>query len=711
MLLLSLLAALLILPLSENGGEGRVQAPPDTAISRQDTIEAAVISDSKTLREAYTQTSLKRIDGSELGRNFAVFGAPDLIKSLQMLPGVSSGTELMTGFYVRGGDGSDNLFLLDGVPMYQISHLVGLFSSFNTDVIDYADFYKGGFPARFGGRLSSVVDVGVKEGNFVQWHGSASLGNVDGRVQIEGPIIKGKTSLNFGLRRTWTEPMQALAILFIDDPTERKMAKNFHYNFGDANLKLVHKFTPDDKFSLSLYYGQDYLKTLVLQSEDGTQLDLNYKLHWGNTLGSLRYDKRIGPLLDMSAALWYTTYTSRMIFDTKATNDEESMNLAENNLSRVKDFGGNIDFYDKKIDNHHFRFGGSAVAHVYDPTRSQSLYMESDGSIQIDEKSSQSRNYQGAELVAYLEDEISIGRRWRLNLGLREVLFMVGKGKTFNRLEPRLALKYQASDLFALKTSFSTMNQFTHKVSATYLDLPSNLWMPSTAKVKPGSSNQWVLGAELTLPWNISLDIEAFYKTLSHLYEYTGINSMLPQIDKWESVFEEGKGRAAGVEFSVEYRTEHLQAAAYYTLSRSERHFDSFYFGWFPDRNDNLHKLNLNASYRFNEKFELYAAWVYHTGNRFTGKMATVNENGSTIDVYGTPNYYHLPAYHRLDAGFNWHRKHSKGREGVLTLSVYNIYNHVNAVFGMIEEENGKIYGTSYGFIPIIPSLFYTYKF
>lgn len=698
------------------GAFARAQEPPsDSLATRQDTIETAYIRDTRTIRETYTQTSLKRIDGDNLGKNFAVFGAPDLIKSLQMLPGVAAGSELMTGLYVRGGDGSDNLFLLDGVPMYQVSHLIGLFSSFNTDIIDYADFYKGGFPARFGGRLSSVVDVGVKEGSFSRWSGNASLGSVDGRFQLEGPLVKGRTSLNFGLRRTWTEPMQYLAILFIDDEQTREMARHFHYDFGDFNLKLVHKFTPSDKLSLSLYYGQDLLKALMKQSDEGTSFDMDYLLRWGNTLASLRYDKRFDDRLEMSSSLWYTRYSSRMIFDTQAyTYDDDQrqyLHLEENNLSRVQDIGANIDFYHKRLHGHHLRWGGSVIAHVYDPTRSQQVLMEAEETPAYKEGSSQAKNYRGAELAAYLEDEISLGWKWKLNLGLRDVLYIVGAGKTFNRFEPRVALKYQANDILALKTSYSVMNQFTHKVSATYLDLPSNLWMPSTAEVKPMSSQQWVAGVELALPQNVTFDIEAFYKTLDHLYEYTGINSMLPQIDKWESVFEEGKGRSAGIEMSVEYRTEHLQAAAYYTLSRSERRFETFHYDWFPDRNDNLHRLNLTASYRFNKRFELYAAWVYHTGNRFTGKVATVNDGGVVYDVYGTPNCYHMPAYHRMDAGFNWHRLHSKGREGVLTLSVYNIYNHVNPVFAMVEEENGKTLGHYYGLIPIIPSLSYCYKF
>ena len=686
-----------------------------------DTLEAAVIQDQKTIKEITTQTSLQRIDGSQIGKNFAVLGTPDLIKTLQMMPGVSSGSELMSGLYVRGGDGSDNLFLLDGVPMYQVSHLIGMFSSFNTDVIENADFYKGGFPARYGGRLSSVVDVGVREGNFEQWHGNASLGLVDGHFQIEGPLWKGKTSINFGVRRTWTDILKSVATLFIKGETQQEMASNFHYDFGDFNLKLVHKFSPDSKLSFSGYYGQDLMNAMFLFNQPDTKLDLTYRLKWGNTLGTLRWDRSWSETFAMDASVYYTNYSSRMKFlteiDSKTTDDEgnvskSNIDIHENNLSRIYDLGGGLNFYSKKFDGHHFRFGGSGVFHTYDPSRDSGILMTSDGAENINTKDSQSKHYLGGELAAYFEDEISLGRRWRINLGLRDALFLVD-GRAYNRLEPRAAVKFMATDYLDLKGSFSTMNQFTHQVAATYLDLPTNLWMPSTAKVKPMNSNQLVLGGVLKFPQNITLDVEAFYKTLDHLYEYTGANTMLPQINQWEEVFEEGRGRAYGLEVSLEYKTEKLQTAAYYTLSKSERQFDTFYYTWYPDRNDNRHKVTLTASYRFNKKFELYGAWIYHTGNRFTGKSGVIWAGGQELDyaLYDSPNNFALPDYHRLDLGLNFHRKTRRGNESTLTISIYNAYNHVNPMFGFIEQDGDKMVGVAYGLIPIIPTISYALKF
>lgn len=699
--------------------------PDSLSMVSIDTLDAAVIRDEKTIRQIVTQTSLQRIDGSQIGRNFAVLGTPDLIKTLQMMPGVSGGAELSSGLYVRGGDGSDNLFLLDQVPMYQISHFVGMFSSFNTDVIDYADFYKGGFPARFGGRLSSVVDVGVKDGDFEHWHGTVSMGLVDGHFQIEGPLIPGKTSINFGARRTWTDIVKSVAMLFIKNPTTEEMAGKTHYDFGDFNLKIVHKFSPVSKLSWSSYYGQDLLKAvlLVTQREDdsSTKADLDFNLKWGNILSTLTWDRQWTETFDMEASLFYTNYTSRMnavidalmvMKDDEGNTSSMGLNLYEKNLSRVYDIGAKVNFYSKRREGHHLRFGGNGVLLTYDPTRDEGLVVKMNGLKSYENTDAQNKHYLGGELAAYAEDEITLGRQWRLNLGVRDALYIVS-GRAYNRLEPRAAVKFMATDYLDFKGSYSAMNQFAHQVSAVYIDLPTNLWMPSTKKIQPMHSDQWVLGGTLKLPVGVTVDVEAFYKTMAHLYEYTGTNALLPQINRWEEMFEEGTGRAYGAEFSVEYEHKGLKASAYYTLSKSERLFPTFNYTWYPDRFDNRHKITLMASYRFNRKFELYSAWLYHTGNRFTGKTGVIWEGDWDLgyELYGSPNNFSLPPYHRLDVGLNFHKKTRHGNDATWTISVYNAYNHVNPMFGYTEESEGRMVGVAWGIVPIIPTISYCLKF
>ena len=692
------------------------------AASDIDTLKAAIVEADRHKRTAVTQTSLTRLSPEALSRGYATLGSPDLIRILQQLPGVASGTELMSGLYVRGGDGSDNLFLIDGVPMYQVTHLIGLFSSFNTDVVQNVDFYKGGFPARYGGRLSSVVDVGVREGGFDSWHGSASLGLVDGRIQVDGPIVKGRTSLNFGMRRTWTDIVKSMAMLFITNPLDEEMVASSHYDFGDFNLKLTHRFSESSKLIFSAYYGQDFGKAVMNMLYDQTpetdinsSASMNFDLLWGNTLGTLKWEKKWTETLLMDAQIYHTRYASNMGFitdmyeeqlDEEGKKESMSIKLDEFNRSRVFDTGASINFYSNRFSAHKLRFGGDFVSHTYDPERSSSTNIVYNGLSIFKEEDAQSKTYGGGELGLYIEDEISFSERTKLNLGLRNSLFFVS-GKVYERLEPRLAARVFLSDNFSLKGSWSTMNQFSHQVAATYLDLPTNLWMPSTTLIKPMHSNQGVLGFIYKFSRHLSLDVECFYKLMSNLYEYTGVNTMLPQIDHWEEVFSEGMGRAYGAELSIEYRTHNLQLGANYTLSKSERYFENSYHTWYPDRNDNRHLINLTGSYRFNRRFELYAGWVFHSGNRFTGKSAYVwdDEQGVEYEIYGSPNNYTLPAYHRLDLGFNWHHKTRNGGERTFNISVYNAYCHINPIFGMIEEREGKMVGLAYGLIPIVPSI------
>ncbi len=701
-----------------------------------DTLSAAVVRTDKEKRAARTQTSLQRLDADRINGGFAVLGSPDLIKTLQTLPGVANGTELTSGLYVRGGDGSDNLFLLDGVPLYQVNHLIGLFSSFNSDMVEEVDFYKGGFPARFGGRLSSVVDVDVRGGNFTKWKGTVSIGLVDGRFQIEGPIVKNKTSLSFGVRRTWLDLVKGLAMPVIklsakyneDAAALADMASAFHYDFGDYNLKLVHLLSPTSKLSLSAYYGQDYLNLKTSTSgddddENTSSSSLYNHMIWGNTLVSLDWDKIWEEKsLAMNSKIYYTHYRSDVSSSLEMNEKDKDTDtglvteldgsLFEKDYTRIHDVGLASDWFYDAIDNHHMRFGVDGIFHMYDPYRKMDMLMTVDDMPYVQENTYTEKHYLGGEVSAYYEDEITLWDRLTLNLGLRDALFIVQE-RTYNRLEPRAAMKFDLNSKLALKASYAKMNQFSHMVSTCYLDMPTSLWMPSTALIKPMSSDQFVLGATYRPTEEWMLDVEGFYKNMEHLYEYNGTNTLLPSLDKWEIDYIEGRGRAYGVEFSAEYTSEKLQARAYYTLSKNERYYPTYYYTWFPDHNDNPHKINIMANYKFSPKFEVYANWTYHSGNRFTGASMVIFDRDSYTEVYDKPNNYRLPSYHRLDVGLNWHRKLRNGHIRTLNVSIYNVYNRLNAIAGGLQADDGgdKVNGVAYGIIPIIPTFSYTWRF
>ena len=297
--------------------EGKRRNPKNYTIfveERHDTLRESVITALTAKERNTTQTGFQKIDGKSFNKGFAVLSSPDVIKTLQNLPGVASGTELLSGMYVRGGDGSDNLYLLDGVPMYQVSHLLGLFSSFNTDVVQSVDFYKSGFPARYGGRLSSVVDVRTREGNMNEYHGIFSIGLLDGRIQLEGPIVKGKTSFNIGLRRSWLDVLTEPASLVVSKV--EKSDFRIKYAFWDLNANVTHRFSDHNRLSLNIYGGRDAAKfrqgDKTEESDNGSQVRISYQneaaigLEWGNFLGSVDWDFRFTPEHEIEAKAYPT---------------------------------------------------------------------------------------------------------------------------------------------------------------------------------------------------------------------------------------------------------------------------------------------------------------------------------------------------------------------------------------------------------------------
>ncbi len=710
-----------------------------------DTLRASRVTAEKRTREASTQTGLQRLDEKKINRGFALFNTPDIIKTLQMMPGVAAGTELMSGLYVHGGDGSDNLFLLDGVPIYQISHVGGLFSAFNSDVVETLDFYKSGFPARYGGRASSVVDVHTREGNFEKFKGTFALGLVDGRFQIEGPLVKGRTSFNLGIRRSWSEVVTVPALIIANRQEVKENGKdeaNHYqggYNFTDFNFGITHKFTEDNRLRLNFYWGDDRMPfTIKMANSAGDGPDRHYgydaikaKLFWGNTLTSLNWQYDITDKFYLDATAYHSR--NRNVIDLAVSmwewdGKDVFSSIGEDVTSVVSVSGLKANFHYKPTPGHHIRFGAMAQYNHYTPGRTfrTDLYRP-EGNL-VNEFTNKVV-FDGGETALFAEDEFNITERLKANIGARGVFFLV-RGGAFPKFEPRAALKFQCTAGTSLRLSYAEMNQFDHSIATSYIDLPTNTWMPSTASIKPIRSRQVAGGVYSTLPHNIKVTVEGWYKTMDNLYEYGGITSLYPPIDTWETDFVPGKGKSWGMETSLEYENEKLSASLYYTLSWSLRKFEAFYYDWYPDRNDNRHKIDLLLNYRFTPKFELYAGWHYHTGSNMTAATYMIQRSGErsfAFEVYDRPNSLKIPDYHRLDLGLNWTKTTRRGNTRILNFSIYNAYNRLNPMFANIEEEyehymdpetgyyrsrsTGKWKGTAIGIIPIIPTIGYTLKF
>ena len=694
---------------------------------QHDTINESVVTAIVDPKRNSTQTGLKRIDSKDINSGFALFSTPDVIKTLQMLPGVASGTELLSGFYVHGGDGSDNLFLLDGVPIYQISHLAGLFSSFNSDVISGLDFYKSGFPARYGSKMSSVVDVTTKDGSFSDYHGSFALGLIDGRFQYEGPIWKDRTSFNVGLRRTWTETI-TLPVFGIVNLRNKPDKQYGGYSFTDLNAKITHKFSDMNKLSANFYFGNDAIKYKNDNVQEYYDYEnryyysrdiVNISFSWGNILGSLNWDYQVNDRLSTKTIAYYSGSNSDLGFSYKEIDKQNnSTKIGEYNTSNVHNIGLKSDWHYELTPRQKIRYGATLQYHIYCPDATSKADYEFGKTKYTDVAYSDSLRYGTVEASTYAEDEIAITDKFSVNAGLRYTLYSAA-GKTWHSLEPRVAMKYSFNDKLTAKASYTEMSQPTHLVSSIYLDLPTNSWLPSTSRIRPSRSREVAGGFYSNLSHHLHLNIEGWYKHMYNLLEYAGAYSIFPPLTGWESCYRTGMGRSWGAELDFGFDNGRTQANVYYTLSWSQRKYDEFYHSWYNDRNDNRHKLTLMAKHKFGKRFEIYGAWNYHSGNRVT--MATHEVETGTgyyamTDVYSEPNNVKLPDYHRLDLGFNFIRNTKRGNISIWNLSVYNAYCRTNPITAYTEYEyidgvQVAYYAAGLGIIPIIPTFSCTLKF
>lgn len=688
-----------------------------------DTLEQVTVTKTIDRNVNFTQTGLTKIDGGAFKKGFAVFSSPDVVKTLQMLTGVASGTEMMSNLYVHGGDGSDNLFLLDGVPLYQICHLGGIFSSFNTDVIDNINFYKSGFPARYGGRTSSVVDVSTKDGDFRKYHGTVSVGLLDGRLQFEGPIVKDRTSFNLAMRRSWID-LILLPAFAISNKGETN-TKSYTYAFADINARVTHKFSADSKLTGNIYWGYDDFKAKIYSenqekfttSKEDTRIGFN----WGNILGSLSWDKKFGRNLDMKLIGFYSGSFSDIGFDMLSVYDNNSYKdrAKTSNEGRVNDYGITADFDYLPHERHRLRMGTSYIFHQYRPRYDYYSQVTVDGKLTEDIHNKNFIAASGNEFGIYAEDEMTVAKWLKLNIGLRYALYE-SDSKIWNSFEPRVALKFQASSNVSIKASYSEMSQFSHLVASTYIDLPTNMWLPSTELIAPMRSRQVSGGVYANLPYNLHLNVEGWWKTMHNLIEYSGEGSLVPRLDNWEENFKLGQGKSYGAEVDFGYETGKTTLNLFYTLSWNLRKFDDIYPYWYRDRNDNRHKLTLMGTHRFNDKVEIYAAWNYHSGNRMSIPTQHIENGMGAISedlVYEEPNNIKLPDYHRLDLGLNIYLKTRRGNQSIWNISIYNVYCRINPIFATIQQEYDKegkatkFYGVGMGVIPILPTISYTFKF
>ena len=696
-----------------------------------------------------TQMGALEINQQTIRSTPVMFGEADIIKTLQLTPGVSAGTEGTAGMYVRGGNVDENLFLIDGNPVYQINHIGGIFSAFNPEAISGMDFFKSGFPSRYGGRLSSVVDVHTKEGNMKEYHGSASIGLISGNLNFEGPIIKDRTSFNIGLRRTWLDVLSAPAVAIANKITKKDGTRlRARYAFHDLNLKVNHIFNDRSRMYLSLYNGNDVLKGGSTDfpdqdSDNNYNYDSDVSLRWGNIMATAGWTYVFNNRLFGKVSGVFTRYHSRLRnteHDVVGNEGDEdySDSFRENETNTgITDFGLRTSFDYLPASAHHIRFGGDYLVHRFHPEYNRSVAYEKneETSVEIGQEFANDLLW-GHEAGVYAEDDWTLSSAVRLNAGLRFSLFNV-QGKTYTGLEPRVSLRWLLDDNLSFKASYSRMNQYVHLISNSFISLPTDAWMPVTRKLKPLISDQVSAGFYYNLNKEYNFSVEGYYKTLDNLLEYRDGHTFTPSFVNWEDKLTAGEGSSYGAEFMVRKETGRTTCWVGYGLSWSDRQFDELNQGArYPARFDNRHKLNIVVMHKISPKVELSAAWSYASGNHVTLSLENYYENGTgsptnndnhymdaseSIDYYEGRNNYQLPAYHRLDLGIKIYRPKKKGRMGIWTVSIYNVYSRMNPFMIYKSDKTVPDPGSSYGknvpvfktigIMPIIPSISYTYKF
>lgn len=633
----------------------------------------------------------------------AMFGETDVLKALQLLPGVQAGTEATAGLYVRGGNPDENLLLLDGVPVYNVNHMFGMFSVFNPDAIKNVTLYKGSFPAHYYGRLSSVVDIRMKDGDLNQYHGNASVGLVSSKINLEGPIIKGKTSFNISARRTYSDLLLNSAIWLnkqFDFANTDDLSMGYY--FYDLNLKLNHKFNDNDRLYVSWYSGDDDIYFNYRSSDGAYKEKTRLNWRWGNTVAAIRWNHVLGPKLFMDVSANYTQYRHKMGIhikeDDKKNNYKGSMGI--NMKSGIYDASFRSDFHWSPSSGQDIRFGGSYTHHKFTPdvmelSMNSSETMDND-SVQTNDfnQTFGSRHIVAHEYQLYAEDDIELTDVIKFNIGAGYAGFSVNN-RYYNSLEPRLSARFLVTDELSVKTGYAYMTQYVHLLSNNVINLPTDLWVPVTDKVEPEHSHQWALGAAYSVDGLADFTLEGYYKQMDNLLEYKEGSTYMSGDTDWQNKVAMGKGWSYGLELMAQRSIGRLNGWIAYTWNKSQRRFDRPGMvinggRTFDAKYDRRHKLDITCNYKFSDRFDMSATWLFETGNcgtiytQYYDSEILADEKDeqyqytTTLGYYENRNNFRLNPTHRLDLSFNWHRKLSERVNRTLNLSIYNAYNNRN---------------------------------
>lgn len=648
----------------------------------------------------------------------ALMGEVDILKSLQLMPGMQSAGEGNAGFYVRGGGPDQNLILLDEAPIYNTGHLFGFFSVFNADAIKSTTLIKGGMPANYGGRLSSVVDVTMKDGNNKQLQGEGGIGLIASRLSLQGPLKKNRSSFIISGRRT-----------YIDLLTKPFMGgnNNYHgtgYYFYDFNAKANYIFSDKDRVYLSGYLGRDIFTF--------NNREKNFAVHipWGNSTATLRWNHVFNQRLFLNTSFLYNDYK----FNFTASQNTFKVNLN----SAIRDFNGKMDFDYYANFKHHLKFGGNYIYHTFIPS---SVSGGQDSTVYNPDNPYKKNAHEGA---VYVLDDWEISKRIKLNVGVRYSAYeqigpykyynesatgqktdsvAYGKGKFvqyYGGLEPRLTLRYAWNDRNSIKLAYNRNNQYVHLVSSAGTTLPTDIWVPSTYHVKPQVADQYAAGYFTNFKDNVwEASVEGYYKTMQNQIEYRdGYTPSVSGDPERDFVF--GKGWSYGAEFFVRKTKGKLTGWIGYTLAWTWRQFPDLNDGRkFPAKYDRRHDLSVVGMYDLDEHWSFSGVFIFATGNTTTLPESFFFQEGTLVQQTNSINSYRMPAYHRLDlsAIYKPHKHPERRVQGSWAFSIYNVYSRQNPYFLYFDQTGSpftgdlRIQAKQVSLFPVIPSVTWNFKF
>ncbi|MGC9375679.1 MAG: TonB-dependent receptor [Bacteroidales bacterium] len=670
--------------------------------------EVVITAERKDANVAKAEMSTMKIQAQEIKKIPAFMGEVDVIKAIQLMPGVQSASEGSSGFNVRGGDAGQNLILLDEATVYNASHLMGFFSVFNNDAIKDVKLYKGDIPAAYGGRLSSLLDIRMKDGNNKEFHANGGIGTVSSRLTLESPIVKDKGAFIISGRRSYAD----LMLMFSSDEDIRKNQLYFY----DLNLKGNYKINDKDRIYLSWYMGRD-----VFDYDD------LFGFSWGNKTFTLRWNHLFSEKLFSNFSVILSDYDYEI-----GQNSEEQGFIWSSDLNDIK-FTADYTYYPNTRNT--IRFGVTGTMHHFNPglakgVGNQTMYNE----LKMPESNA-------LEWAGYLSNEWKLNKKTTINIGLRGTIFQnMGKATVYNfdenyekidstvyssgeiyntfwGLEPRVNFKYSINDRSSVKGNYSRTKQFIHLASNSTAGSPLDIWIPSSPNINPQIADQFAVGYFRNFFEDaLETSIEAYYKNMDNQIDFRDHAQLLlnPEI---EGEFRTGYAWSYGLEFLIRKQTGKFTGWISYTLSKAERKIPEINQGKvYPASYDKPHNMAIVASYDFSKKLNAAANWVYSTGNPVTFPVGRYEYGNMIVPIYSDRNDYRLPDYHRLDLSvtYKFGVDKTRGLRSELNLSIYNVYNRKNTwmlFFSQDDEDPNITIAEKVYLFPILPSITYNFYF